>query len=68
VEEEAKKEQVPRKLFSENSENFLGIGLALVQKLTNLQGGTIQVYSKLGKGTLVLLRFQLGNDVMASKI
>ncbi|HET7440534.1 MAG TPA: response regulator [Terriglobales bacterium] len=39
-----------------------GIGLALVQELTKLHGGSVSVQSKLGKGSAFTVRIPLGKD------
>jgi len=38
-----------------------GLGLAIASSLTELHGGTMQIRSTLGKGTMVLLRLPIGD-------
>ena len=39
-----------------------GIGLALVQELVKLHGGTVQVTSQLGQGSRFIVTLSLGKD------
>ncbi|MFW7377213.1 MAG: 7TM diverse intracellular signaling domain-containing protein [Oligoflexus sp.] len=44
-----------------------GLGLALAQRLTTAQGGSLSIQSTVGLGTTVILRFQRSHDLQVSK-
>jgi CheY-like chemotaxis protein len=46
----------------DRSEGGLGIGLALVQKLVELHGGRVEVYSSLGEGSEFIVRLPVAPD------
>ncbi|MCI8584612.1 MAG: response regulator [Lachnospiraceae bacterium] len=47
------------KSATESGVQGTGLGLAITRQLVELQGGTIEVYSKKGEGTEFVVRFQL---------
>jgi len=44
-----------------------GLGLALVQKLTDLHGGSVNVESEVGKGSRFIINLPMGQDMVAQK-
>jgi CheY-like chemotaxis protein/anti-sigma regulatory factor (Ser/Thr protein kinase) len=44
-----------------------GLGLALVQKLTDLHGGSVQVESEVGKGSRFTINLPLGKDMVVQQ-
>lgn len=45
-----------------------GLGLAIAQQAMILQGGSIEIISKVGTGTTIVLRFPCSLDVMTSRM
>ena len=46
----------------DRSQGGLGIGLALVQRLTNLHDGNVDVHSVLGRGSMFIVRLPMESD------
>ena len=55
-----------RDIFARNHEGT-GLGLSLAKSLSELQGGSLEIQSKVGKGTTVSIQFPPGKTISAKK-